>query len=65
MCTKSISSCKDGYTLETLDIYGIVDGQEQVNIAGVSYGFVFEAEIRRFLRRTGILLHRENRQPII
>jgi cation transport regulator ChaC len=25
---------KDGYTLETLDIYGIVDGQEQVNIAG-------------------------------
>jgi hypothetical protein len=65
MCTKSISSCKDGYTLETLDIYGIVDGQEQVNIAGVSYGFVFEAEIRLFLRRTGILLHRENRQPII
>jgi len=25
---------KDGYTLETLDIYGIVDGHEKVNIAG-------------------------------
>jgi hypothetical protein len=29
-------SCKDGYTLETLDIYGIVNGHEKVNIAGVS-----------------------------
>ena len=34
--TSANFSCQDGYTLETLDIYGIVDGHEQVNIGGVS-----------------------------
>ena len=30
---------QDGYTLETLDIYGVVDGQEKVIIADVSQFF--------------------------
>ena len=30
---------QDGYTLETLDIYGVVDGQEKVIIADVNRSF--------------------------
>ena len=59
-CANIFSSCQDGYTLEILDIYGIVDGLEKINMAGVS--LLVPAGDPYFLVCIGILLHRENRQ---